>query len=215
MDVWGREGGIVTAGFLVVCIVNDEHTFFFSDICNLFCLSSLIMLALWTMLQLHPHLENDSHGVEGFLTIKRYRIRIHVLRHLLSKRTREIHFKDISYFLIYQLDQLAGLQNTRTTSLQRGETLQTSVLDMTLKKSDGEVPVTLEIWWMLSTPSFPLLPGPDRVQSMGQIKLNYELMISWIAWNRTVLTFKLRIYAKVNCLKLNSALNDPQWVNTP
>ena len=28
------------------------------------------------------------------------------------------------------------------------------------KQSDGEVPVMLEVWGMLCTPSLPLLPGP-------------------------------------------------------
>ena len=44
------------------------------------------------------------------------------------------------------------------------------------KQSDGEVPVTLELWGKRSAPSLPLLPGPlwlgviaqDRVLSMGQ-----------------------------------------------
>ena len=65
------------------------------------------------------------------------------------------------------------------------------------KQSDGEVPVMLELWRMLSTPLLPLLPGPlwpevvvpDRVLSMGQIELNCVLMLNWIVWNRTVLTF--------------------------
>ena len=43
------------------------------------------------------------------------------------------------------------------------------------KKSDGEVPVMLELWGMRSIPSLPLLPGPlwpgmvapDRALSMG------------------------------------------------
>ena len=30
------------------------------------------------------------------------------------------------------------------------------------KQSDGEVPVMLELWGMLSTPSLPLLPSPFR-----------------------------------------------------
>ena len=37
--------------------------------------------------------------------------------------------------------------------------------------------------------SGPLLPGvgvPDRVWSMGPIKLNCVLMENWITWNRTV-----------------------------
>ena len=48
------------------------------------------------------------------------------------------------------------------------------------KKSDDEVPVKLEICGMQSTSSLPSLwPGvvaPDRVLSMGQIKLNCVIM---------------------------------------
>ena len=77
------------------------------------------------------------------------------------------------------------------------------------KQSDGKTPVMLELWGMWSIPSLPSLPGllwpqvvePDRVLSMGQIKLNCVLMLNWIAWNRTVLTFKWCTYAKLNCLK--------------
>ena len=77
------------------------------------------------------------------------------------------------------------------------------------KQSDGEVPVMLELWGMRSTSSLPSLPGPlwlrlvapDRVPSMGQIELNCVLMLNGIARNRTVLIFKLHIYAKLNCLK--------------
>ena len=44
----------------------------------------------------------------------------------------------------------------------------------------------LELWGMQSTPSLPFLPGPlcprvvapDRVLSMGQIELNYVLMLN-------------------------------------
>ena len=67
------------------------------------------------------------------------------------------------------------------------------------KQSYGEVPIILELWGMQSIPSLPLLPGPlwprvvapFRILSMGQIDLNCVLMLSEIAWNRTVLTFKL------------------------
>ena len=49
-------------------------------------------------------------------------------------------------------------------------------------KSDGEVPVVLELWGSRSIPSLQLLPGPlwpgvvapDRVLSMGQIELNWR-----------------------------------------
>ena len=68
------------------------------------------------------------------------------------------------------------------------------------KQSNGEVQVMLEPMEMGSTPSLPSLPGPlrpglvalDRVLSMGQIELNCVLMLSWIVWNNTVLTFKLK-----------------------
>ena len=44
----------------------------------------------------------------------------------------------------------------------------------------------VELWGVQSTPSLPSLPGPlwhgvvvpDRVLSMGQIKLNYVLMLN-------------------------------------
>ena len=52
------------------------------------------------------------------------------------------------------------MQNTLTAPLQRGKTPPLSVLFMTLNKSDGEAPVTLELWEMWSTRSLPLLPGP-------------------------------------------------------
>ena len=83
------------------------------------------------------------------------------------------------------------------------------------KQSDGEVPLTLDLWEMWSTPSLPSLLGPlwlrmvapDRVLSMGQKELfwylNCILMLNWAAWNRTVLTCKLRTNVKLNCSKYN------------
>ena len=66
------------------------------------------------------------------------------------------------------------------------------------KKSDGEVPVMLEVYGMRSTHSLPSLPGPlwagvvalDRVLSMGQIELNSILMLNRIVWNITVYMYK-------------------------
>ena len=43
----------------------------------------------------------------------------------------------------------------------------------------------------------------DRVLSMGKIELKCVLMLNSIPWNWTVLTFKLRDYAKLSCLKWN------------
>ena len=96
-----------------------------------------------------------------------------------------------------------GLQNTPTASLQRGKTLPTSVLDMILNN------LMLELWEMWSTPSSPSLPGPlwpgvvtpDRVLFMGQIELNWVLMLNWIVWNRTVYMYKNDL-----------ALNNLQWL---
>ena len=57
---------------------------------------------------------------------------------------------------------------------------------------------------MGSTPSLSSLSGPlwhrvvtpDKALSMGQIELNCFLILKSIAWNRTVLTFRLRTYVK-------------------
>ena len=48
----------------------------------------------------------------------------------------------------------------RQLHFYRGVKKKTSVLDITPKQSDDEVPVMLELWGMQSTPSLPLLPGP-------------------------------------------------------
>ena len=67
------------------------------------------------------------------------------------------------------------------------------------KQSDGEVQVMLELLGIRSTSSLPMLPGSLYSRSgsaMGQIELNCVLMLNWIAWNRTVLIFKLCTYAK-------------------
>ena len=89
------------------------------------------------------------------------------------------------------------------------------------KQSDGKVPVMLELWGMQSTPLLPSLPGPlwpgvvapDKGPIYGLNRTNGILMLNWIvwlnrmAWNRnvfdnlTVLTFKLRAYAKLNYFK--------------
>ena len=69
----------------------------------------------------------------------------------------------------------------------------------------------LEIWGIQSTlsllslsgPLWPRVVPPDRVLSMDQIEQNCIPMLNWIVWNRTVLTFKLHTYAKLNCSKWN------------
>ena len=71
-----------------------------------------------------------------------------------------------------------------------GKTPPTSSLDMTLKKSDGKVPVILAIKRMQGTPSLPSLPGPLPVVVAPDRGGIY-------GWSKT----KLSTYAKLNCLK--------------
>ena len=62
------------------------------------------------------------------------------------------------------------------------------------KQSDGEFPISQELWGMRITSSLLLLQGPlwpkmvahEQVLSLGQIELNYVPIMNWIAWNRTV-----------------------------
>ena len=71
---------------------------------------------------------------------------------------------------------------------------------------------------MQSIPSLPSLPGPlrlgvvapDRVLSIGQIELNYVLVLNWFLWNRTVLHWTILTF---NCLqrKIKLILNRIVW----
>ena len=62
------------------------------------------------------------------------------------------------------------------------------------KQSDGEVSVMLGLWGMQTTLSSPSLPdppwpgvvAPDIVLPMGQIEINFLLILNWIVWSRTV-----------------------------
>ena len=72
-----------------------------------------------------------------------------------------------------------------------------SFLDITLNNLMVRFTVILEFWGMLSNPSLPPLPGPlwpgevasDRALSKGQIEQNCVLILNWIVWNKTALTF--------------------------
>ena len=72
------------------------------------------------------------------------------------------------------------------------------------KQSDGEVPAMLELWGMRSTPLLPLLPGPlwpgvvapDKGPIYGLNRTIYHASFTLL-----IFAFKLRIYAKLNCLK--------------
>ena len=120
------------------------------------------------------------------------------------------HFRIISavHLLLYRIAQSAGAAEYT----ERGKTPpHNECHGYDTKQSDNEAPVMLDLWGMRSISSLPSLPGPlwpgvvapDRALSMSQIELNCELMLYWIAWNRTVLTFKLRTYTKLTCLKWN------------
>ena len=69
----------------------------------------------------------------------------------------------------------------------------------------------LELWGMQSIPSLSSLPSspwsrevaPDMVLFIGHIELNCVLLLSWIVWNRYVLTFKLCTYVKLNWMNWN------------
>ena len=62
--------------------------------------------------------------------------------------------------------------------------------------SNAEYPfIAIALW--------PSVAAPDRVLSMGQIKLNCVLMQNWIVWNRTVFDIE-------TVLRLNWIL----WIGT-
>ena len=73
------------------------------------------------------------------------------------------------------------------------------------KQYDGEVPVMLEIWGIRSTPKLSSLPGPlwpgveapDSALSMDQMELKCILMLSWIAWKKNLLIFKLYLQNRI------------------
>ena len=76
-----------------------------------------------------------------------------------------------------------------------------------------QLPSFLFLWWDFycrtwntENPFIAIAPSSTLVASgsvlsMGQIELNCVLLLNCIVWNRTVLTFKLCTYAKLNCLK--------------
>ena len=68
---------------------------------------------------------------------------------------------------------------------------------------DGEVPVMLELWGMQSTPSLPSLPGPlwSGVVAPDKGPINGSNRTKPWFLHFTVFAFKLRIHAKLNCLR--------------
>ena len=125
--------------------------------------------------------------------------------------------------LSLKLPSRLRLWNTPTVSLQRGKPPPppNECPDMTL----NSLMVRFQWCWGFgvcrSTPLLPSLPGPlwpgvvafDKGsiyglnRTNGILMLNWIVWVNWIAWNRnvfdnqTVLTFKLRVYAKLNYFK--------------
>ena len=77
-------------------------------------------------------------------------------------------------------------QSAGELGLQRGKTPPNECPGYDTKQSDGEASVMLMLWGMWSTPLLPLLLGPfrprmvapDRVLSMGKIKLNCVIALN-------------------------------------
>ena len=103
------------------------------------------------------------------------------------KFTLQVSMVLIISIIIYSIiTQLAGaVEYTNCTSVERQDPLNVCP-GYDTKKSDGKVPVMLDLWGMRSTSSLPSLPGPlrpgvaapKRVLSMGQIELNRVLMLN-------------------------------------
>ena len=110
--------------------------------------------------------------------------------------------------LLYLPSQLR-LKNTPTIFLQRSKTPHNECPWYDTKQSEGVITAMVEPWGMQSYPSLPLLLDPfwpgvvetDRHISVGQIELTYVLMLKWIPWKKSVLTFKLHSNIKLNCFK--------------
>ena len=119
--------------------------------------------------------------------------------------------KDINMHIANGLSEIKRILAQSAGSVEYTDCFSNEYPGYDTKESDGEVPVMLEIWGMRSTSSLPLLPDllwprmaeTDNVLSMRQIELNCVRKLNWIAWNRTVVTFKLRTYAELNCLEWN------------
>ena len=101
-----------------------------------------------------------------------WRTRRNIFDPSMTKQCNPISVKGI--FL--DLQKLFHIELAQSTpSLQRGKITPNECPGYNPKQSDGEAPVILELWRMLSSPSLQSLPGPlwlgevapDRVLSMG------------------------------------------------
>ena len=136
------------------------------------------------------------------------------------------------YWMSFLVQSATAIEYTGCFSTT-GEDPPTIVLDMKLNKVYGKVPVMLELWgkfygkdpvmfelWVMEiTLLLPSLPGPvwprvvalDRILSIGQIELKCVIIQNRFPWNKNVLTFKLRTYAKLSCLEWNRFRH---WIGT-
>ena len=95
------------------------------------------------------------------------------------------------------------LKNTPNASLERGKTQLPRVSCIWhTKQSDSEVLVMLELWGMQSTPLLPSVQGPLKPGVIAPDKgpiFGSKWTKPWF-WKCFVFVFKMRIYAKLNCL---------------
>ena len=106
-----------------------------------------------------------------------------------------LHFLATKYLLTHHssIAQSAGaIEYTDYSSAKGWDPTSNECPGYDTKQSDSEVPVMLSLWWMTSTPSLPLLPGPlwpDVVApdwTNCTLMLNWIVWLNWIAWNRNV-----------------------------
>ena len=105
----------------------------------------------------------------------------------------------ITYESFINMPSRIGHKNTLT---EVGSEPPQQVSGYDIKQSDGDVPVMLELLRMLSTPSLPSIRGPlwprilepEKVLSMGQIKVNCVIMLNWFDLEFIYLYIYIYIY---------------------
>ena len=121
--------------------------------------------------------------------------------------------------LFFLLTQSAGaVEYTDCFSAEGWDFLNECPDNMTLNNLMARLQYCWSFGKLSSLPGqfWPGVVAADKILSMSQIELNSVLMLNWTAWDRTVLTFILRTYAELNCLKWNyfCVLNWIVWNRT-
>ena len=111
-----------------------------------------------------------------------------------TMQLKRLKCRILASFALTKLPSWLELLNTPTASLQRGKTLN-EYPGYDTKQSDGEVPVLLELWVMLSTSPLPTLPGPLWPGVVASDKGPIYGLSRTKSWFEVGFAFKLRIYA--------------------